>query len=84
MKYVCVKCVMDVVFSVCIVTHGAVGARALGSMSVSSCNSIFTPHESLICLPNNMVVMVSVLRLSNSILQQAFILITYRKEKGKV
>ena len=27
MKYVCVRDVMDVVFSVCIVTHGAVGAR---------------------------------------------------------
>ena len=27
MLYVCVRGVMDVVFSVCIVTHGAVGAR---------------------------------------------------------
>ena len=27
MLYVCVKGVVDVVFSVCIVTHGAVGAR---------------------------------------------------------
>ena len=27
MLYVCVRCVMDVVFSVCIVRHGAVGAR---------------------------------------------------------
>ena len=27
MLYVCVRCVMDVVFSVCIVTHGAVAAR---------------------------------------------------------
>ena len=27
MLYVCVRDVMDVVFSVCIVTHGAVGAR---------------------------------------------------------
>ena len=26
MLYVCVRCVMDVVFSVCIVTHRAVGA----------------------------------------------------------
>ena len=29
--------VMDVVFSVCIVRRGAVVARVLGSMSVSSC-----------------------------------------------
>ena len=28
LKYVCVRGVMDVVFSVCIVTRGAVGARA--------------------------------------------------------
>ena len=27
LKYVCVRGVMDVVFSACIVTHGAVGAR---------------------------------------------------------
>ena len=27
MLYVCIRSVMDVVFSVCIVTHGAVGAR---------------------------------------------------------
>ena len=27
MLYVCVKDVMDIVFSVCIVTRGAVGAR---------------------------------------------------------
>ena len=27
LKYVCVRGVMDVVFSVCIVTRGAVGAR---------------------------------------------------------
>ena len=27
MLYVCVKGVMDVVFSICIVTRGAVGAR---------------------------------------------------------
>ena len=27
MLYVCVRCVMDVVLSVCIVTLGAVGAR---------------------------------------------------------
>ena len=27
MFYVCVRSVMDVVFFVCIVTHGAVGAR---------------------------------------------------------
>ena len=27
MLYVCVRSVMDVVFSVCIVTHGAVSAR---------------------------------------------------------
>ena len=30
MLYVCVRDVMDVVFSVCIVTHGAVGACAWG------------------------------------------------------
>ena len=29
MLYVCVRGVMDVVFYVCIVTRGAVGARAL-------------------------------------------------------
>ena len=34
MLYVCVRGVMDVVFSVCIVTRGSVG---VGSMSVSSC-----------------------------------------------
>ena len=28
MLYVCIRDVMDVVFSVCIVTHGSVGARA--------------------------------------------------------
>ena len=37
MLYVCVRDVMDVVFSVCILTRGAVGASVLGSMSVSSC-----------------------------------------------
>ena len=39
MLCVCVGDVMDVVFSVCIVRRGAVGARvcALGSVSVSSC-----------------------------------------------
>ena len=36
MLYICVRDVMDVVFSVCIVTRGAVGAR-MGTMSVSSC-----------------------------------------------
>ena len=36
LKYVCVRVVMDVVFSVCIVTRGAVGARVWESMSVSS------------------------------------------------
>ena len=35
MLYVCVRDVMDVVFSVCIVTHGAVG------VSVSSCRCMF-------------------------------------------
>ena len=30
MLYVCVRDVMDVVFSVCIVTRGAVGARVWG------------------------------------------------------
>ena len=34
MLYVCVSGVMDVVFSACIVTRGAVGARVWGSMSV--------------------------------------------------
>ena len=29
MLYICVRGVMDVVFSVCIVTRGAVGARVL-------------------------------------------------------
>ena len=38
MLYVCVRGVMDVVFSVCIVTHGAVGAGVrMESMNVSSC-----------------------------------------------
>ena len=37
MLYVCVR---DVVFSVCIVTRGAVGAR-VGSMCVSSCRCMF-------------------------------------------
>ena len=36
MLCVCVVDVMDVVFSVCIVRRGAVGAR-MGSVSVSSC-----------------------------------------------
>ena len=34
---VCVRGVIDVMFSICIVTRGAVGARGMGSMSVSSC-----------------------------------------------
>ena len=37
MLCVCVEDVIDVVFSVCIVRRGAVGARVLGSVSVSSC-----------------------------------------------
>ena len=37
MLCVCVGDVMDVVFSVCIVRRGAVGARLWGSVSVSSC-----------------------------------------------
>ena len=37
MLYVCLRGVMDVVFSVCIVTGGDVDARVLGSMSVPSC-----------------------------------------------
>ena len=37
MLCVCVEDVMDVVFSVCIVRRGAVGARVMGSVSVSSC-----------------------------------------------
>ena len=37
MLCVCVEDVMDVVFSVCIVRRGAVGARVWGSVSVSSC-----------------------------------------------
>ena len=34
MLYVCVRGVMDVVFSVCIVTRGAVGARVWEVLSV--------------------------------------------------
>ena len=45
MLYVCVRGVMDVVFSVCIVTHGAVCARVWLVMSVS-------------CLPHGVVVSV--------------------------
>ena len=37
LKYVCVGCVMDVVFSVCIVRCGAVGARCMGSVSADVC-----------------------------------------------
>ena len=37
MLCVCVGDVMDVVFSVCIVRRGAVGAPCMGSVSVSSC-----------------------------------------------
>ena len=37
MLCVCVVDVMDVVFFVCIVMRGAVGARCMGSVSVSSC-----------------------------------------------
>ena len=38
MLYVCVRGVMDVVFSVCIVIRGALRAHScMGSMSVSSC-----------------------------------------------
>ena len=37
MLYVCVRGVMNVVFSVCIVTRGAVGARVWEVLSVSSC-----------------------------------------------
>ena len=37
MLYVCVRGVMDVVFSVCIVMRGAVGARVKVCISVSSC-----------------------------------------------
>ena len=37
MLCVCVGDVMDVVFSVCIVRRGAVGALCMGSVSVSSC-----------------------------------------------
>ena len=37
MLCVCVGDVMDVVFSVCIVRRGAVGARVWGVLSVSSC-----------------------------------------------
>ena len=39
MLYVCVRDVMDVVFSVCIVTRGTVGA-CMGSVSVSSCRCL--------------------------------------------
>ena len=41
MLYVSVRGVMDVVFFVCIVTCGAVGARVWGSVSVSSCRCMF-------------------------------------------
>ena len=37
MLYVCVRDVMDVVFSVCIVTRGALKCSCMGIMSVSSC-----------------------------------------------
>ena len=37
MLCVCVGDVMDVVFSVCIVRRGAVGASCMGIVSVSSC-----------------------------------------------
>ena len=37
MLYVYVRGVMYVVFSVCIMTRGAVGARVMASMSISSC-----------------------------------------------
>ena len=42
MLYVCGRGEMDVVFFVCIVMHGAVGACVLGSMSVS--------HANVVCL----------------------------------
>ena len=36
MLYVCVRGVMDVVFSVCVVIRGAVGVSCMGNVSVSS------------------------------------------------
>ena len=41
MLYVCVRGVMDVVISVCIVRCGAVGCSCMGSMSVLSCRCMF-------------------------------------------
>ena len=49
MLYVCIRDAMDAVFSVCIVTHGAVGARVVGSMSICmylGSNSFFKISES--------------------------------------
>ena len=42
MLYVCVRGVMDVVFSVCIVTHVAVGVPCKGRVSVLSCRWLQT------------------------------------------
>ena len=40
LKYVCVRDVMDIVFSVCIVMRGVL-CTCMGSMSVSSCRCMF-------------------------------------------
>ena len=45
MLYICVGDVMDVVFSVCIVTRGAASGSCMGSMSVSACiRCMFVPY----------------------------------------
>ena len=44
MLYVCIGDVMVVVFSVCMVRHGAVRCSCMGSMSISSCRCcMFVP-----------------------------------------
>ena len=53
MLCVCVGDVMDVVFFVCIVKRGAVGARILGSVSISSCRCcIFVSCVHLVAVLN--------------------------------
>ena len=56
MLCVCVGDVMDVVFSVCIVERGAVCARILGSVSVSSCRCCMVASCgcSQCCIPHNL------------------------------
>ena len=50
MLYVCVRDVMDVVFSVCIVTHGAVGTRiwGMGILQSRSHDGLRGSHEYLL------------------------------------